>query len=129
MGTTGTPEDFDGELESEKEENFNKAKAKFNSMSNDDPLKIEMLARQTERKRLKTKQLAKNKREEYKDLTCEQRWFWVTFFVSLIHITWMSYFMVELMTKLGCIWHISDTVMGLTFLAMGTSIPDALGSL
>jgi len=37
--------------------------------------------------------------------------------------------MVELMVKTGCILGISDTVMGLTFLAMGTSIPDALGSL
>ena len=33
------------------------------------------------------------------------------------------------MVKCGCILGISDTVMGLTFLAMGTSIPDALGSL
>ena len=33
------------------------------------------------------------------------------------------------MLKLGCIWGIPDVVMGLTFLAMGTSIPDALGSI
>ena len=46
--------------------------------------------------------------------------FWGTFLISLVHITWMSYFMVELMVKTGCILGISDTVMGLTFLAMGT---------
>merc|ERR1719182_441356 len=62
-------------------------------------------------------------------LTCGQRWFWVTFFVSLIHITWLSFFMVEFMLKIGCLWGIPDVVMGLTFLAMGTSIPDALGSI
>merc|ERR1719182_666194 len=62
-------------------------------------------------------------------LTCGQRWFWATFFISLIHITWLSFFMVEFMLKIGCLWGIPDVVMGLTFLAMGTSIPDALGSL
>jgi len=64
-----------------------------------------------------------------KDLTCGQRWYWAAFFISLIWITILSYFMVELMLKLGCIWGIPDVVMGLTFLAMGTSIPDALGSI
>lgn len=81
---------------------------------------------QAKRKAAKQKQLDKLLA---RPLTCGQRWFWATFFISLVHITWMSYFMVELMTKCGCIFHISDTVMGLTFLAMGTSIPDALGSL
>merc|ERR1712070_977822 len=81
---------------------------------------------QAARKAAKQKQLDRLKA---RPLTCGQRWFWLTFFISLIHITWMSYFMVELMTKCGCILSISDTVMGLTFLAMGTSIPDALGSL
>jgi len=116
--------------DSEKREAHEKEmKAKFNAMSDSDPEKIKMLEHQAQRKKLKTKQLAMNKKDEYKDLSCQQRWFWATFFVSLIHITWMSYFMVEFMTKLGCMWGISDTVMGLTFLAMGTSIPDALGSL
>jgi len=63
------------------------------------------------------------------DLTCGQRWFWASFTISLGWITILSYFMVELMLKLGCLWSIPDVVMGLTFLAMGTSIPDALGSI
>jgi len=68
------------------------------------------------------------KQEAWEGLTTGQKWFWATFFISLIHITWISYFMVEFMLKIGCLWGIPDVVMGLTFLAMGTSIPDALGS-
>lgn len=71
---------------------------------------------------------AKMMKEAMDELTPGQRWFWATFFISLIHITWLSFFMVEFMLKLGCLWGIPDVVMGLTFLAMGTSIPDALGS-
>merc|ERR1711959_331919 len=53
----------------------------------------------------------------------------MTFFISLIWITILSYFMVVLMEKIGCAWGISSFIMGITFLAMGTSIPDALGSI
>jgi len=67
--------------------------------------------------------------EAWNGLECGQKWFWASFFISLIHITWISYFMVEMMLKIGCLWGIPDVVMGLTFLAMGTSIPDALGSI
>jgi len=41
----------------------------------------------------------------------------------------LSYFMVTLMEKIGCAWGISSFIMGITFLAMGTSVPDALGSI
>lgn len=102
---------------------------RFKRMSSTDPVKVEMLEQQAKRKAQRVKQLSKLKKEKFEDLNCGQRWFWATFFLSLLHITWISYFMVEFMTKIGCLWHISDTVMGLTFLAMGTSIPDALGSL
>merc|ERR1719487_2831642 len=67
--------------------------------------------------------------KQYGELECGQKWFWASFFISLVHITWISYFMVEMMLKIGCLWGIPDVVMGLTFLAMGTSIPDALGSI
>ena len=67
--------------------------------------------------------------DAWNELECGQKWFWASFFISLIHITWISYFMVEMMLKIGCLWGIPDVVMGLTFLAMGTSIPDALGSI
>merc|ERR1711907_420720 len=65
----------------------------------------------------------------YEPLTTGQRYYLVTFFVSLIWITILSYFMVTLMEKIGCAWGISSFIMGITFLAMGTSVPDALGSI
>merc|ERR1712054_715086 len=66
---------------------------------------------------------------EYSDLTCGQRWYAVSFAMSLVWLTVLSYLMVEFILKLGCLWNLSAVVMGLTFLAMGTSIPDALGSI
>merc|ERR1712159_146167 len=65
----------------------------------------------------------------YEPLTQSQKLYLATFFVSLIWITILSYFMVVLMEKIGCIWGISSFIMGITFLAAGTSIPDALGSI
>ena len=59
---------------------------------------------------------AEEKKKVYQDafdeLTCPQKWFWATFCISLVHITWLSYFMVEFMLKLGCLWGIPDVVMG-----------------
>jgi len=76
---------------------------------------------------------AKALREElyplYEPLNCGQRYYIVTFGVSLLWITILSYFMVVLMEKIGCVWGISSFIMGITFLAMGTSVPDALGSI
>lgn len=65
----------------------------------------------------------------YDQLSCGVRWYFATFLISLLWLTVISYFMVEFILKLGCLWKISSVVMGLTFLAMGTSIPDALGSI
>lgn len=65
----------------------------------------------------------------YEPLTLGQRLYVVTFTVSLIWITILSYFMVTMMEKIGCAWGISSFIMGITFLAMGTSVPDALGSI
>merc|ERR1711959_603980 len=53
----------------------------------------------------------------------------MTFFISLFWITVLSYVMVVLMEKIGFAWGISSFIMGITFLAMGTSVPDALGSI
>ena len=75
------------------------------------------------------KQLRARTEPEFEDLTCGQRWFAASFIMSLVWLTLMSYFMVEFILKLGCLWGVSAAVMGLTFLAMGTSIPDALGSI
>jgi K+-dependent Na+/Ca+ exchanger-like protein len=53
----------------------------------------------------------------------------VTFFASIIWIGVLSYFMVTWASKLGCIWRIHPAIMGVTILAAGTSVPDAIGSL
>merc|ERR1719486_1337882 len=53
----------------------------------------------------------------------------LTFFMSIIWIGVLSYFMVTWASKLGCIWNIHPAIMGVTVLAAGTSVPDAIGSL
>merc|ERR1719502_2556179 len=53
----------------------------------------------------------------------------LTFFTSIVWIGVLSYFMVTWASKLGCIWNIHPAVMGVTVLAAGTSVPDAIGSL
>ena len=56
-------------------------------------------------------------------------WFWVTFFMSIVWIAILAFFMVWMATIIGLIIGIPDPVMGLTLLAAGTSVPDALSSL
>jgi K+-dependent Na+/Ca+ exchanger-like protein len=53
----------------------------------------------------------------------------LTFFTSILWIGVLSYFMVTWASKLGCIWNIHPAIMGVTVLAAGTSVPDAIGSL
>lgn len=53
----------------------------------------------------------------------------LTFFMSIIWIGVLSYFMVTWASKLGCLWGVHPAVMGVTVLAAGTSVPDAIGSL
>jgi len=53
----------------------------------------------------------------------------LTFIASIVWIGVLSYFMVTWASKLGCIWNIHPAVMGVTVLAAGTSVPDAIGSL
>jgi Ca2+/Na+ antiporter len=52
-----------------------------------------------------------------------------TFCGCILWITILSYFMVWMATEFGLTAGIPDPVMGLTFLAAGTSIPDAMSSL
>jgi len=53
----------------------------------------------------------------------------ITFTMSVTWIGVLSYFMVTWASKLGCIWNIHPAIMGVTILAAGTSVPDAIGSL
>ncbi|KAL3873319.1 hypothetical protein ACJMK2_036451 [Sinanodonta woodiana] len=57
-----------------------------------------------------------------------EKWFFATFFVSVFWIGVLSYVMVWMVTLAGFAFHIPDSVMGITFLAAGTSIPDAMAS-
>lgn len=52
-----------------------------------------------------------------------------TFIVAIIWIAFLSHYTVVWATKFGCIAGIPSSLMGLTIIAAGTSIPDALSSI
>eukprot|EP00112_Aurelia_sp_Birch-Aquarium-sp1_P013018 Seg2745.2 transcript_id=Seg2745.2/GoldUCD/mRNA.D3Y31 product="Sodium/potassium/calcium exchanger 4" protein_id=Seg2745.2/GoldUCD/D3Y31 len=58
-----------------------------------------------------------------------EHWYLATFFMSIFWIGVFSYIMVWMVTIIGYTLGIPDVIMGLTFLAAGTSIPDAIASL
>jgi len=57
----------------------------------------------------------------------EKKYIW-TFTISVLFIFFLSYAMVWLADRIGCLLGASSVLMGLTVLAAGTSVPDALGS-
>ncbi|XP_041960495.1 sodium/potassium/calcium exchanger 3-like [Alosa sapidissima] len=58
-----------------------------------------------------------------------ERWFMVTFIMSTVWIAGFSYIMVWMVTVIGYTLGIPDVIMGITFLAAGTSVPDCMASL
>lgn len=58
-----------------------------------------------------------------------RRWYVATFIMSLVWISLFSYIMVWMITIIGFTMGFPDTMMGLTFVAAGVSVPDALSSL
>lgn len=58
-----------------------------------------------------------------------RKWWPVTFITAIIWISGISYIMVEAARLSGCLLGIPAPVMGLTVLAAGTSVPDALASI
>lgn len=58
-----------------------------------------------------------------------RKWFAVTFVMSTLHISVFSYLLVWTITIIGFTLRISDTVMGLTFLSVGVTLPDVIASL
>ncbi|XP_075722252.1 sodium/potassium/calcium exchanger 4-like [Rhipicephalus microplus] len=58
-----------------------------------------------------------------------KRLFLLSFFMSIFWTAAFSYVMVWMVTLIGYTMGIPDTIMGITFLAAGTSIPDAYASL
>ncbi|EPY82646.1 sodium/potassium/calcium exchanger 3-like protein [Camelus ferus] len=58
-----------------------------------------------------------------------EKWFMVTFASSTLWIAAFSYIMVWMVTVIGYTLGIPDVIMGITFLAAGTSVPDCMASL
>uniref|UniRef100_G1NKC1 Solute carrier family 24 member 4 n=2 Tax=Meleagris gallopavo TaxID=9103 RepID=G1NKC1_MELGA len=58
-----------------------------------------------------------------------ESWFMFTFILSTLWIALFSYFMVWMVTVIGYTLGIPDVIMGITFLAAGTSVPDCMASL
>ncbi|XP_011492163.1 sodium/potassium/calcium exchanger 3 [Oryzias latipes] len=57
-----------------------------------------------------------------------ERWFMVSFFTATIWIAGLSYIMVWMVTVIGFTLGLPDVIMGITFLAAGTSVPDCMAS-
>lgn len=57
-----------------------------------------------------------------------KKWFPCTFLVAVTYIGLLSYLLSWMVTIIGYTFNIPDTVMGLTFLAAGTSVPEAISS-
>ncbi|XP_006638818.2 sodium/potassium/calcium exchanger 3 [Lepisosteus oculatus] len=58
-----------------------------------------------------------------------EKWFMVTFITSTMWIACFSYVMVWMVTVIGYTLGVPDVIMGITFLAAGTSVPDCMASL
>lgn len=58
-----------------------------------------------------------------------EKYFMVSFILSTVWIAVFSYFMVWMVTIIGYTLGIPDVIMGITFLAAGTSVPDCIASL
>lgn len=60
-----------------------------------------------------------------------QTWLWVpsSFLMSVVWIAGYTYLMVWWATVIGEVAGVDDTIMGLTFLAAGTSVPDLISSI
>ena len=53
----------------------------------------------------------------------------MTFFMSIMWIGLLSFVMVDMASRAGCVIGVPGLVMGLVVLAAGTSVPDALSSI
>ena len=56
------------------------------------------------------------------------KYYMATFAMCIAWIGFLSYFMVWMVTEFGIIVQVRDSIMGITLLAAGTSIPDCLSS-
>ena len=58
-----------------------------------------------------------------------KKWYMLTFTMSILWIGLLSYVMVDMASRAGCVLGVPGLVMGLVVLAAGTSVPDALSSI
>jgi len=58
-----------------------------------------------------------------------EKWMWTAFFSSIIWIGAICHMMVQMASHIGCDLGISPITMGTLVLAVGTSVPDAIGSI
>ncbi|XP_022105075.1 sodium/potassium/calcium exchanger 4-like isoform X2 [Acanthaster planci] len=58
-----------------------------------------------------------------------KRFYILSFVLSIVWIAILSFAMITLVTKVGCILSIDAYSMGLVFVAIGTSVPDAISSI
>ncbi|CAF3436497.1 unnamed protein product [Rotaria sp. Silwood1] len=56
------------------------------------------------------------------------KWYPFTFVMAIVWLCLLTYLMVWMVTIIGFTFGIPDSVMGITFLAAGSSVPDALSS-
>ena len=56
------------------------------------------------------------------------QWYPITFIMSIVWLCVFTYLMVWMVTIIGFTFGIPDSIMGITFLAAGSSVPDALSS-
>jgi Ca2+/Na+ antiporter len=57
------------------------------------------------------------------------KWYFGTFTMSIMWIGVLSFLMIDFAARAGCILEVPEFLMGLTVLAAGTSVPDALSSI
>jgi Ca2+/Na+ antiporter len=55
-------------------------------------------------------------------------WYVGTFVMSIFWIGFLSFVMCDFSIRVGCVLGIPGLLMGLVFIAAGTSVPDALSS-
>lgn len=58
-----------------------------------------------------------------------EKYFFLSFFMCLVWICLICYVMVTAVEEIGALINLSPSVMGLTVLAAGTSVPDAIASI
>ncbi len=63
------------------------------------------------------------------DCQAKPKMYFITFFMSIVGLAAMSYGLVEIAVHVSAILHINPTIVALTVLAAGTSVPDLLSSL